>query len=224
MCISSRCLSWLLLSVVQLRLSSQGWRGASKTQARLKQEKQEPRRKTPASHTSGPFATRLTNTSTTRHSHDIPISCNQIEAHPWFPNSELIDFMQAHDILATCYSPFGGQSDQGAVMREDPRVKALAQETGMGVGGLLQSWAVQRGTVPLGKSQSEGEWGLAGFTVYELHRLTGVQIERIRANFDVKRLSPEVMRALDDLDMGGDEGRTCGSSKDTMWGVRLYQN
>lgn len=64
--------------------------------------------------------------------------------------------MKKHEILTTCYSPFGGQKKEGAAMREDPRVIELAQKAGMGVGGLLQSWAVERNCIPLGKSQSEG--------------------------------------------------------------------
>ena len=35
---------------------------------------------------------------------------------------------------------------------KDPKVQELAKKNDMGIGQLLQSWAVQRGTVPLGKS------------------------------------------------------------------------
>ena len=85
----------------------------------------------------------------------IPVSCNQIEAHPWFPNTELIDFMAKHDILATVYCPLGGT--KSATFHQDSRVQELASKNQMGVGQLLQSWAVQRGTIPLGKSQNAGK-------------------------------------------------------------------
>ena len=88
---------------------------------------------------------------------DIPISCNQIEVHPWLPNIKLIEFMKEHDILATCYSPFAGQKADGETLLKDPTINKLAEKNGMDVGQLLQSWAVGRGTVPLGKSQNEGE-------------------------------------------------------------------
>lgn len=39
---------------------------------------------------------------------DVPISCDQIEAHPLLLNTELIDFMHKHDIVATCCCPFAG--------------------------------------------------------------------------------------------------------------------
>lgn len=89
---------------------------------------------------------------------DVPISCNQVEVHPWLPNSELISFMREHDILATCYSPFAGQKSDGKTLIKEPAVLKLAEENAMDVGQLLQSWAVQRGTVPLGKSQTECEY------------------------------------------------------------------
>jgi len=43
---------------------------------------------------------------------DIPISCNQIEVHPWLPQNELIDFAKENGILTTCYSPFAGQKKE----------------------------------------------------------------------------------------------------------------
>lgn len=89
---------------------------------------------------------------------DVPISCNQVEAHPWLPNNELISFMREHDILASAWSPFAGQKADGKTLLTDPSVKQLAEKTGLDVGQLLQSWAVQRGTVPLGKSQTECEF------------------------------------------------------------------
>jgi glycerol 2-dehydrogenase (NADP+) len=90
------------------------------------------------------------------HTTDIPISCNQIEIHPWLPNNELISFAKEHGILITGYSPFAGQKEDGQTLIKDETVKKIATKNGMDVGQALQSWAVQRGTVPLGKSQLEG--------------------------------------------------------------------
>lgn len=88
---------------------------------------------------------------------DVPVSCNQVEAHPWFPNTELLKFMREQGILKTVYCPFAGKGKNGTLLVEDLLVKDLAAKNGMGVGQLLQSWAVQRGTIPLGKSQNAGE-------------------------------------------------------------------
>ncbi|EXJ63469.1 uncharacterized protein A1O5_11518 [Cladophialophora psammophila CBS 110553] len=132
---------------------------------------------------------------------DVPISCNQVEVHPWLPNNELIDFMKAHGILVTCYSPFAGQKADGETLLKDPMVKKIAEKNSMDVGQLLQSWAVQRGTVPLGKSQTEA---------------------RIKSNLAVRELSPDDMKALDALEIPNGKGRTIDYTDE--WGVNLFTN
>jgi diketogulonate reductase-like aldo/keto reductase len=120
---------------------------------------------------------------------DIPISCNQIEVHPWLPQNELIAFGNEHGILTTCYSPFAGQQKDGATLIKDETVIKLAKKNDMDVGQLLQSWAVGRGTLPLGKSSTPS---------------------RIKANLDIRKLSDEDTKALDALAQPGDKGRTNG--------------
>jgi diketogulonate reductase-like aldo/keto reductase len=132
---------------------------------------------------------------------DIPISCNQVEVHPWLPQNKLIAFCKEHDILVSCYSPFAGQKKSGAQLVEDEKVKALAEKNGLGVGQLLQSWAVQRGTVPLGKSSNK---------------------ERIKANLSVVRLSDEDFESINALALPGDEGRTINFSE--AWGFTLFKD
>ena len=90
------------------------------------------------------------------HAQDVPIAVNQVEAHPWLPNNEVVSFGKKHGIVTSCFSPFAGQKADGATLIKDPTVRRLAEQNGMGVGQLLQSWAVQRGTVPLGKSGNKG--------------------------------------------------------------------
>lgn len=121
------------------------------------------------------------------HQDEIPIACNQVEVHPWFPQNELREWCAKHDILLTCYSPFAGQKADGATLLKDEKIVELAKKNGMGEGQLLGSWAVQRGTVPLGKSASPA---------------------RIQANLDVKKLSEEDMRTLDAMEIPNGEGRT----------------
>jgi diketogulonate reductase-like aldo/keto reductase len=132
---------------------------------------------------------------------DIPISCNQIEVHPWLPQNELIAFGKEHGILTTCYSPFAGQKEDGATLLKDDKVIKLAEKNAMGVGQLLQSWAVQRGTVPLGKSSTPS---------------------RIKSNLDIQKLSDEDMEALDAMAQPGDKGRTVDPSEE--WGIPLFAN
>ena len=135
------------------------------------------------------------------HAKDIPISCNQVECHPWLPQTELLNFCKQQGIVLTCYSPFAGQKEDGATLLKDPIVNELAEKNGMDVGQLLQSWAVGRGTVPLGKSQNEA---------------------RIKSNLAVRKLSSEDTKALDDLEIPDGKGRTIDFTK--AWGVNLFTN
>ncbi|KAK5044496.1 hypothetical protein LTR84_010707 [Exophiala bonariae] len=130
---------------------------------------------------------------------DVPISCNQVEAHPWLPNNELIQFGKEHGILTTCYSPFAGQKSDGATLLQDDTVKRIAEKNGMDVGQCLQSWAVQRGTVPLGKSATEA---------------------RIKTNLAVKELPAEDVKALDELEIPDGKGRTVAAGG--AFGVTIF--
>jgi glycerol 2-dehydrogenase (NADP+) len=62
----------------------------------------------------------------------------------------------------------------------------MAEKKGCAIGQLLQSWAVQRGTIPLGRSSNP---------------------ERVASNFAVMRLSDNEKQDLDALN-GGEKGRT----------------
>lgn len=135
------------------------------------------------------------------HEEDVPISCNQVEVHPWLPQKELITFCQSQHILVTCYSPFAGQIADGKSLVKDAKVLELAKKNDMDAGQLLQSWAVQRGTSPLGKSATPA---------------------RIKTNLAVRKLSDEDMKALDALEIPNDKGRTVNMSSN--WGIHLFQN
>jgi diketogulonate reductase-like aldo/keto reductase len=135
------------------------------------------------------------------HAKGIPISCNQIEVHPWLPQSELVAFGKEHGILTTCYSLFAGQKKDGATLLKDEKVVKLAEKNGMDVGQMLQSWAVGRGTVPLGKSSTPA---------------------RIKSNLDIKKLSDEDAKTIDALAIPNGEGRTIDFTE--AWDVPLFQN
>lgn len=132
-------------------------------------------------------------------SKEVPISCNQIEVHPWLPQKEIIEWSNKHGILTTCYSPFAGQKSDGKTLLKDTQVVELAAKNGVDVGQLLQSWAVQRGTIPLGKSATP---------------------KRIKSNLAIQKLSDEDMKVLDSLELPNGEGRTVDLGSD--WGVELF--
>jgi glycerol 2-dehydrogenase (NADP+) len=128
---------------------------------------------------------------------DIPLTVNQVEAHPWLPNTELIEYCKSRDIQVQTFSPLGGRLREGRErLVEDSTVRVIAEKRGFAIGQLLQSWAVQRGTIPLGRSTVR---------------------ERVASNFAVAILSDEEMKALDDLDRGP-KGRTVNPD----WGWKIF--
>jgi glycerol 2-dehydrogenase (NADP+) len=154
---------------------------------------------------------------------DTPISCNQVEVHPWLPQTELITFMKQHDILTTCYSPFAGQKADGASLLKDQTILELARKNNMDVGQLLQSWAVQRGTVPLGKSQTECEFAAVPSLVYGSQYHTDADPSaRIKSNLAIQKLSAEDVAAIDALEIPDSQGRTIDYTG--QWGVKLFTN
>jgi len=133
------------------------------------------------------------------HSAEVPISCNQVEVHPWLPQTELIEFSRKHGILTSCYSPFAGQKGDGEKLLDDPTVIKVAEKNGLDVGQLLGSWAVQRGTIPLGKSSTP---------------------KRIRSNLDIQKLPEEDVKTLNELVLPPEEGRTVRMDK--SWNVPFF--
>ena len=142
----------------------------------------------------------------------VPLSGNQVEAHPFFPNSELFKFMKDQGILAFAYCPFAGQN-KGKALVQEPEVLRIANKNGLEVGQLLQSWAVQRGTIPLGKSQTPGKCHAL------LQKTEANFAARIKSNLDIKSLPDEDVHAIDALDKGP-EGRSVNPGPG--WGVKLY--
>ncbi|RAH74951.1 alcohol dehydrogenase [Aspergillus aculeatinus CBS 121060] len=112
---------------------------------------------------------------------EVVPAVNQIEAHPYLQQPELLQYCQQRNILVEAYSPLGNNQSGEPRAVDDPVVQDLAAQVGLDAGPVLLSWGVQRGTVVLSKS---------------------VTPARIRANLHVKRLGEEVMRRLDALEKG----------------------
>ncbi|GIZ49753.1 hypothetical protein CKM354_001278000 [Cercospora kikuchii] len=104
---------------------------------------------------------------------------NQIEAHPYLQQPDLLKYCKQNGILVQAYSPLGNNETNSPRCIDDPRVQALAKKAGLDVGQLLVSWAVQRGTVVLPKSVTKS---------------------RIESNFKVTELSPEIFDAVTSLE------------------------
>lgn len=75
---------------------------------------------------------------------------NQIEIHPYFPQTEMVEFHQKHDILTQAWSPLG----RGSGLLIEPGLLEIAIKHQMTPAQIVLRWLVQRGIVPLPKSSS----------------------------------------------------------------------
>jgi diketogulonate reductase-like aldo/keto reductase len=79
-------------------------------------------------------------------------AANQIEAHPYLQQTELLQFCQSKEIIVEAYSPLGNNQTGEPRTVDDPLVHDTSRDVGLDSGALLASWGVQRGTVVLSKS------------------------------------------------------------------------
>ncbi|KAJ7285932.1 NADP-dependent oxidoreductase domain-containing protein [Mycena rebaudengoi] len=104
----------------------------------------------------------------------LPVT-NQVELHPCLPQTDLKAYCEAKNILLTAYSPFGQSS---TILKEHPAVTTIAEKLKVTNGQILISWAVQRGTIVIPKSENK---------------------ERMAANITLVTLSEEDVATLDGL-------------------------
>jgi alcohol dehydrogenase (NADP+) len=71
----------------------------------------------------------------------------QVEAHPYLPETELLDFCKEKDITLLAFAPLGHGIRPGPL--EDPVILAIAARLEKTPAQVLLSWAVQRGTALL---------------------------------------------------------------------------
>ena len=105
-------------------------------------------------------------------------ACNQVEAHPYLTQPELLEFCNKHSIILEAYSPLGNNQTGEPRTVDDPLVHEVAKDLNMDPGVVLGSWGVQRGHVVLPKS---------------------VTPSRIASNLHVKELPAEAKSKLDSL-------------------------
>jgi len=112
---------------------------------------------------------------------------NQIEVHPYFRQSELLDVDAEHGILTQAWSPIGGitfyrDGSHGSTL-EDPTIVKIAAECGRTPAQVMLRWHLQQGRQVIPKS---------------------VRAARIKENFEVfdLELSTEQLAAIDALDTG----------------------
>ena len=71
----------------------------------------------------------------------------QVEAHPYLPEAELLEFCKEKGIVLLAFAPLGHGMRPGLL--EDPVISAIAARVGKTPAQVLLAWAVQRGTAVL---------------------------------------------------------------------------
>jgi aldehyde reductase len=71
----------------------------------------------------------------------------QVEAHPYLPETELLEFCKKNGIVFLAFAPLGHGMRPGPL--EDPVILAIAARVGKTPAQVLLAWAVQRGTALL---------------------------------------------------------------------------
>jgi 2,5-diketo-D-gluconate reductase A len=110
---------------------------------------------------------------------DVKPVLNQVELHPYFPQTELRAFHAEHEVHTEAWSPLG----QGGDLLEDKALLSLAEQHGVEPAQVVLRWHLQKGTIVIPKS---------------------VTPARIASNLDLAgfELTPEEMAQIDGLDRG----------------------
>jgi len=68
----------------------------------------------------------------------------QVEAHPYWPQWDLLDFCKKHGIVMLAFAPLGHAIEPRLL--DDPVVTRVARTVGQAPSQVLLAWAIQRGT------------------------------------------------------------------------------
>lgn len=97
----------------------------------------------------------------------------QVEAHPYLPEWDLLDYCREQGIVLLAFAPLGhGMAPR---LTDDPVITTIAQATGQTPAQVALAWAVQRGTAML---------------------TTSTNPDHIRENFGFAALPDKAMRAM----------------------------
>ncbi|KAH7088283.1 NADP-dependent oxidoreductase domain-containing protein [Paraphoma chrysanthemicola] len=115
---------------------------------------------------------------------ELKPTVNQIEIHPFLPNTDLVKFCQEHNILPAAYSPLGSQNQvpsTGEQVRTNPKLNEVAKRSGHDLAQVLLAWGLQRGYAVLPKSSTP---------------------KRIESNWQIPELSKDDFDAVDEVARG----------------------
>jgi alcohol dehydrogenase (NADP+) len=115
----------------------------------------------------------------------------QVEAHPYLPETELLEFCKEKDIVLLAFAPLGHGMRPGLI--EDPVISAIAARVGKTPAQVLLAWAVQRGTAllttPKSAARARENFNISSLPEDAFNEINQIQI-RQRLNAVVKTGSP----------------------------------
>jgi aldehyde reductase len=115
----------------------------------------------------------------------------QVEAHPYLPETELLEFCKQKDIVLLAFAPLGHGMRPGLI--EDPVISAIAGRLGRTTAQVLLAWAVQRGTAllttPKSAARARENFDISPLPQDALNEINRIQT-RQRLNQVVKTGSP----------------------------------
>lgn len=76
----------------------------------------------------------------------------QMECHPYFPQTEMKQFLAQHDIAIQAWYPLGGRGNK--VILEEPVIAAIAEKYGKTPAQVIMRWHVQVGNVVIPGSKT----------------------------------------------------------------------
>ncbi len=99
----------------------------------------------------------------------------QVEAHPYLPEWELLEFCKQHGIIVLAFAPLGHGMEPAVL--EDPVITGIAKHVQKTPAQVALAWSVQRGVAFL---------------------TTSATLSHIQENFDLSTLPHRAMREIQD--------------------------
>lgn len=118
----------------------------------------------------------------------------QVEMHPYLCQNTLLRYCQEEDIAVTAFSPFGadsylplGMAEESERLLANPVLEKIAADHGKTPAQIALRWAMQRGTVPVPKTQSPDHLR-ENFDLFEF-TLTSEELDSLTALDQHKRFN-----------------------------------